>query len=145
MAQASRDQNNIPTLLGVSSSDGVTPVPVYANPSTHRLLTDAGSGITGPGSSTDTAIVRWDGTTGDTVEDSPVTVADTTGAIGVASKTYTWPGQSGVFSTVTSGSGAPATTPAALGQIYIDTSGPDVYMSTGTSSSSDWSAIFTTP
>lgn len=38
MAQASRDQNNVPTLLGVSTADGKTPVTVYADPSTHRLL-----------------------------------------------------------------------------------------------------------
>lgn len=43
--------------------------------------------------------------------------------------------------TATSGSGAPASTPLALGLIYIDTaaSPPDVYISTGTSSSADWS------
>lgn len=35
---APRDDNRIPTLLGVSSSDGTTPVTVYANPVTHRLL-----------------------------------------------------------------------------------------------------------
>jgi hypothetical protein len=39
MANASRDQNNVPTLLGVSSADGTTPVPLYADPTTHRLLT----------------------------------------------------------------------------------------------------------
>ena len=44
MAQAARDQNFVPTLLGVSSSDGTTPTTVYVNPTTHRLLT---SGVTG--------------------------------------------------------------------------------------------------
>lgn len=43
-----------------------------------------------------------------------------------------------------SGSGVPATTPLVIGQIYVDTSGPDVYVSTGTSSSSDWLKIFDT-
>lgn len=38
MANAKRDDNNVPTLLAVSSSDGTTPVVVYADPSTHRLL-----------------------------------------------------------------------------------------------------------
>lgn len=145
MADASRDGNFVPTLLGASSADGSTPVRVYANPSTHRLLVDLGAGVTGPGSSTDNAIVRWDGTTGVTIQNSVVTVADATGVIGVAGKSYTWPGQTGVFSTVTSGSGAPGTTPAALGQIYVDTDGPDIYMSTGTSSSADWTKIFDTP
>jgi hypothetical protein len=41
MAQAARDQNNVTTLLAVSSVDGVTPVVVYANPTTHRLLVDS--------------------------------------------------------------------------------------------------------
>lgn len=44
---ASRDQNNIPTLLAVSSADGVTVVKVYADPSTHRLLTSGQQGATG--------------------------------------------------------------------------------------------------
>jgi len=43
-----------------------------------------------------------------------------------------------------SGTGAPATTPSFLGQIYIDTAGPDVYMATGTSSAADWTLIFET-
>jgi len=58
MAQAQRDQNNVPTLLGVSSTDGKTPIPIYANPTTHRLLVDnAGvtSGTSVP-SSTPTAL-----------------------------------------------------------------------------------------
>lgn len=37
---ASRDQNFVPTLLAVSSIDGRTPVVLWANPVTHRLLTD---------------------------------------------------------------------------------------------------------
>ncbi len=44
MAQASRDENFVPTLLGVSNVDGTTPVKIYADPTTHRLLIDnAGS------------------------------------------------------------------------------------------------------
>lgn len=41
MSQAARDQNFVPTLLGVSNVDGVTPVVVYVDPVTHRLLVDA--------------------------------------------------------------------------------------------------------
>lgn len=45
MANAERDQNSVPTLIGVSSADGVSVVPVYVNPLTHRMLVDeAGSG-----------------------------------------------------------------------------------------------------
>jgi hypothetical protein len=73
MSEASRDENFVPTLLAVSSVDGVTPVPVYANPVTHRLLVDlsgGGSGdVVGPASSTDNAIARFDGTTGKVIQD----------------------------------------------------------------------------
>lgn len=37
---AERDQNSVPTLLGVSNSDGVSTVTIYADPTTHRLLID---------------------------------------------------------------------------------------------------------
>lgn len=47
MSQAKRDQNFVPTLLGVSNADGTTPVIIYADPTTHRLLVDiAGGGVT---------------------------------------------------------------------------------------------------
>lgn len=41
MAQASRDQNRVPTLLGVSSSGFVIPTTVAVDPSTHALLVSA--------------------------------------------------------------------------------------------------------
>ena len=45
MANAKRDDNRIPVLLGVSSTDGVTPVMPYVDPTTHRLyVTSATSG-----------------------------------------------------------------------------------------------------
>lgn len=48
MANASTDDNSKPTLIGVSSSDGTTPIKVYVDPVTHRLLVDiAGAGGTG--------------------------------------------------------------------------------------------------
>lgn len=47
--EASRDQNHVTTLLAVSSVDGVTPVTLWADPTTHRLLTDAAAGVTGTG------------------------------------------------------------------------------------------------
>ena len=40
MAQARRDENVVTSLLGVSNVDGSTPVVVYADPVTHRLLVD---------------------------------------------------------------------------------------------------------
>lgn len=39
---------------------------------------------------------------------------------------------------ITSGSGAPASTPTKIGDIYVDTSGNKVYIAKGTSSSADF-------
>ena len=39
---------------------------------------------------------------------------------------------------VSSGAGAPASTPTAVGDIYIDTTGDDAYIAVGTASSADW-------
>lgn len=41
MAEASRDQNRVPTLLGVSNVDFLTPVRIGADPVTNRLLVSA--------------------------------------------------------------------------------------------------------
>ena len=49
---AKHDKNNVPTLLGVSSADGISTTTVYVNPTTHRVLTDTGTGVTGTGRST---------------------------------------------------------------------------------------------
>lgn len=38
---ATRDQNNVPVLIAVSSVDGFTPVEVYADPVTGALLIDS--------------------------------------------------------------------------------------------------------
>jgi hypothetical protein len=40
--------------------------------------------------------------------------------------------------TITSGAGAPASTPGIVGQIYIDTTNDDAYIAVGTASSADW-------
>lgn len=87
MAQASRDENNVTTLLGASSVDGVTPVRVYADPVTHRLLVDIPGGagdVVGPASSTDNAVARFDGTTGKLIQNSGVIVDDSNNMTGVA-------------------------------------------------------------
>lgn len=47
MANAYRDQNNVTTLIASSNGDGFTPVRVYADPVTHRLLVDTGGSISG--------------------------------------------------------------------------------------------------
>lgn len=38
--QAARDENRIPALIGVASTDGITPTSVYVDPTTHRLYAD---------------------------------------------------------------------------------------------------------
>lgn len=48
MSEAKRDQNYVPTLLAVSSADGVTPVTLYADPTTHRLYVDLAGGFVSP-------------------------------------------------------------------------------------------------
>ena len=40
MAQAKKDNNNINTMLGTSSVDGVTPAIIKANPSNHAITID---------------------------------------------------------------------------------------------------------
>lgn len=40
MAQAKKDQNHISTIIGVSSVDGVTPIPIAVDPITGYLLCD---------------------------------------------------------------------------------------------------------
>src|ERR1044072_5399198 len=58
MSQAPRDDNTIPALLAVSNADGVTPVVVYADPSTHRILAHVtgASGATAASTATVTSV-----------------------------------------------------------------------------------------
>jgi len=56
MAQAKRDENYVPTLLGVSSTDNSTPVKLLIDPVTGRLLVDvSGSGSGGTAMTDDAA------------------------------------------------------------------------------------------
>lgn len=59
MADAVRDSNRVPVFIGVSSADGVTPIPVYVDPTTHRVLVDA-SGGPGLVTATDGETVTFD-------------------------------------------------------------------------------------
>ena len=45
MADAYRDANDVPTLIASSNVDGFTPVRLYADPTTHRLLVNLSGGI----------------------------------------------------------------------------------------------------
>jgi hypothetical protein len=40
MAQARKDNNAIPVILGTSNSDGITPVQIKVSTTTHGLMTD---------------------------------------------------------------------------------------------------------
>lgn len=84
---APRDENQVTALLATNASTGDKTVKVYANPITHRLLVDLGSGVTGPGASTDNAVVRWDGATGIVIKNSVVLIGDTGAVTGVTTLT----------------------------------------------------------
>lgn len=73
MSEAPRDQNHVPTALGVSSVDSVTPTPFVINPVTGRLLTDVSGG--GSGTVTSVSVVSANGLAG------TVATATTTPAI----------------------------------------------------------------
>lgn len=93
MAQARRDENRVTTLLAVSNADGETPVTLYADPTTHRLLVSSAGGgggdVSGPGSSTDNAVPRWDGTTGTDIQNSGVIIDDSNNVTGVVALSAT--------------------------------------------------------
>ncbi len=47
-------------------------------------------------------------------------------------------------SKVSSGSGAPSSTPTMVGSMYIDTDSGRIYIAVGTSGSSDWKEVLST-
>ena len=67
-----RDENRIPTLLAVSNVDGITPITLFADPVTHRLLVDLPAGA---GTVTSVSVVTANGISGS------VATATTTPAI----------------------------------------------------------------
>lgn len=73
MANAKRDENFVPTLIAVSSVDGVTPVDLWADPVTHRLLVSLASG---DGTVTEVSVVTANGFAG-SVADPTTTPAIT--------------------------------------------------------------------
>lgn len=80
MADAKRDQNSVVTLIGVSSADGITPVVIYVDPITHRLLVQsAGGGGGTPGGSSgqvqyNNAGTSFGGITGATTDGTTLTL-----------------------------------------------------------------------
>lgn len=107
MADAKRDSNFVTTLLAVSSVDGVTPVTLYANPTTHRLLVDLTGG--GTGTVTSVSVVSANGFAG------TVATATTTPAITISTT---------INSPVLAGNGtaiAAATTTGTGSTVVLDT------------------------
>ncbi len=77
MTNAIRDENHVPVALGVSNSDATVTLPFKMEVATGRLLTaGAGAGVSGPVSSTDNAVARWNGTTGAAIQNSGVLIDD---------------------------------------------------------------------
>lgn len=82
---AKRDENRIPTLIAVSNVDGSTPVRLWADPVTHRLLVDlpTGSGdVSGPASAVADNIALFNGITGKIIKDGGVKLSDLQTALG---------------------------------------------------------------
>lgn len=94
MAEAKRDGNYIPTLLGVSSVDGVTPVVLYADPTTHRLYVDLPGGT---GTVTSVSVTTANGVSGS------VATATTTPAITITLGDITPSKVNGLTITTTTG------------------------------------------
>lgn len=113
MADAKIDNNGVRTLLAVSSSDGVTPVVVYADPVTHRLLTQATASATHAmlsathSDSTAASVVRGDIMTG-----QGATPKWTRLAIGTAGKVLISDGNDVAWSTSALGTAAYVATTA---------------------------------
>ena len=110
---APRDANQVPALLGTSSSDGKT-VTIYANPVTHRLLVDtggSGSSLTvTDGVTTVTPVTTIDFTSGAVVTDGGGGIAD----IAIAGGTGTVTTVSVVSANGLAGTVANATTTPAI-------------------------------
>ena len=61
MTEAKRDENGISIILATSDADGVTPIPVRANPTSHTI--DMSDGSTGSDLSGDDAVRDHNGVT----------------------------------------------------------------------------------
>lgn len=64
MAQAARDENKVTVLMGVSSADGVTPLPIQVDPDTGAILADLSTGVgnvSKVGTPVDSQIAVWTG------------------------------------------------------------------------------------
>jgi len=78
MVEAYRDENFVPTLIASSNVDGKTPVRLYADPVTHRLLVDmsGGGNVSNTGTPLNNQIAVWTNAT--TIEGDTALTFDTT-------------------------------------------------------------------
>lgn len=122
---AKRDQNHVPTLIGVSSVDGITPVLIYVDPTTHRVLAD-GAGPTGP-----TGATGYTGYTGAAGAQGPTGYTGYTGYTGAAGAASTVTGPTGYtgYTGYTGPAGAASTVTGPTG--YTGYTGPTVYPGAG--------------
>ena len=138
----SRDENRKVVLAGVTDDANLDVVQLRVDPSSKKLkVTGTFANVaTAPGSTTDNAIVRWNGTGGSAIQDSSVTISDTDALAGLASlamdgsssgtltmtvpavvtsHTLTWPSAQGGANEVltNNGSGALSWTSAGSGDV----------------------------
>lgn len=100
----------------------------------------------GNGTGADGSIVLSDGVWDTTLNisnmtaDRIVTFQNASGTVEYTGHTHTESDITdlGTYPDITSGAGAPASTPTKVGDIYIDTTGDDAYIAVGTASSADW-------
>ncbi len=117
---ASHDQNHIPTLLGVSSSDGTSPVKIYADPSTHRLLVN----LTGLGSGTVTSVaVTGNNGITKTVTNPTTTPSITLGLGDITPNSITIQGLSGQTIVWANSNGTPVNAITPVGYLYVTLTG----------------------
>lgn len=91
---ASRDSNRVTTLLGVTDDSAQEVRQLLVDPTTGRLLVAAtggagGGDVVGPGLSTDNAVVRFNGTSGVSIQNSGVIIDDNDAITGVTKETIT--------------------------------------------------------
>ena len=127
---ALKDENSVASALFENASVAGQTRRGQIDQATGRILVNSTSGVVGPASSTDTAIARWNGATGLSIQDSTVLLDGSGNFSGASNVPY-----------ITSGTGAPGTTPGKIGDMYIRTSNAKVYVATGTSSSTDWTIL----
>jgi len=124
MSDAFRDQNFVTTLLGTSSSDGFTPINVYVDPVTHRLLVDmsgdAGT-VTSVAQTFTGGLISVSGSPITTSGTLALTVAGTSGGVPYFSSSSTWATSAALAANalvIGGGAGAaPATTTTGTGVV----------------------------